>query len=1466
MKSNRELIDEAIYEKRVLHIEYLDCRGNATYRDVSPLEWEGADKFRAWCHLRTAERHFRVDRIQACRVSDVSHRGPGSSERHKTGQRDSQPQSNRSRRGSTGVGFSTRKRSVKARRESPGRRFTKVVEADQWSRLLQYYRECLIRENQQQYIIENDQESRFFFRAERNVIHQFLEGRVSLEFDLRSGRSLSGVVSFVRSARGDRSRQLCLGYPVFWLTMRKMAPLVFAPVTVEEQDDELRLLAEDPQPSYAVFDELGMSQEELATLLEECAETSATRDEPDVQQWEEFLVDRLSHLLDRPIEANPRGGPMAMSLYVQPCLFWANPSIFTRSLIGELTDLAAESRWSSVPTPLRHLLTNVAEHHYPEPAAPEQDDTVYVTEVNEEQRKTLAAVEDENVVVVTGPPGTGKSQTILNIVAQAVLRGQSVLFASRNNQAVDVVMDRLASELRFPGAIRTGGRLHRLAAAREMEATLNRISTGTTPRSAESLRRAYSDLREEAKQAESTLHQVRELNGLLRSQKAERESVAQLLPDSVRDLADAHAPSYSTRENDHLQQVLASLLTTAFEARDEVGEIESDLRSFVADDESRGPVLESLHKFQDQWGAFGGGFLRCASFDTLESLEGYVETWLKLLETFEARARIDARARLLRKWQASSLRRPDEFPLQLKNEITSLAADLETGQLSSALQEAKSVAERAKDLQDGKQPFIERSLTWLGLRDPVSDMTSHLVALRQSVGIKQSVEVEAMKDVSELLLACERTVSFLSASLYQSGLEEARGMLRAAEEAYDGIAERLPETLQNDVAKLQVSELDTDLMSTMEDLLSRVRSLVKRRDELAAAVNAKLDANEDGLEMLSAFHGSPAGDDDVLWRLRIPVSLEVIVSHLTKWQHLLSLWEAGAVVDHLREQLDAVPDEQQAVEAIRTLKKKLFQGGAELVRVRWLERVRDASTDVLQQAGRYASAVRQLSERYDPETYANLRCSQEDNFHSALLVFPIWATTNLSAKSNLPLDAELFDIVVVDEASQCDVPSALPLLYRGKQVVVIGDPNQLRHIASLYEESDLDSAAAFNVSPDTFLYNRTSLFDLARASVGTKPGTIMLKEHYRSHRSIVEFSNNEFYDGELVVRTDLKQRNVPEPFLKDGCGAFWVDVPGEAHRPSGGSAFNPTELQALRQVLPRLLDSLSRYDENEYPFSIGIVTPFREQSRRVKNLLKRSLGEDTRVSAGTAHTFQGDERDIVLLSPVLGPGLPQGTLRWLNDTKNLLNVAVTRARLQLIVLGGWEYCADLPPSSIYRRLADWLEPRVIPDFEHLPNFGGKPFGIAGTIIYGTESARLTLRRYLSESCRDFVWWMDRYFEDPVLRLFWSVFQQPEVEIDEVRLLTSRQQLQDSRGRGAAFHLGEIKATQSELQRRGVDLEVRVLPKKELPHDRYLYSRGQSLNMPPFGGAYGEHKHVSEYTRSSTGPDFFEQYWDRADEL
>ena len=99
--------------------------------------------------------------------------------------------------------------------------------------------------------------------------------------------------------------------------------------------------------------------------------------------------------------------------------------------------------------------------------------------------------------------------------------------------------------------------------------------------------------------------------------------------------------------------------------------------------------------------------------------------------------------------------------------------------------------------------------------------------------------------------------------------------------------------------------------------------------------------------------------------------------------------------------------------------------------------------------------------------------------------FPCWAVTNLSAGSRLPLMPGLFDIVIVDEASQSDIPSAIPLLFRAKRVGVVGDPFQLTHCSKLSTAKDIllqRDIGIKRVEHGRFSYSDHSLYDLLASS------------------------------------------------------------------------------------------------------------------------------------------------------------------------------------------------------------------------------------------------------------------------------------------------------------------------------------------------------------------------------------------------
>ena len=277
-----------------------------------------------------------------------------------------------------------------------------------------------------------------------------------------------------------------------------------------------------------------------------------------------------------------------------------------------------------------------------------------------------------------------------------------------------------------------------------------------------------------------------------------------------------------------------------------------------------------------------------------------------------------------------------------------------------------------------------------------------------------------------------------------------------------------------------------------------------------------------------------------------------------------------------------------------------------------------------------------------------------------------WAVTSLSARGRIPLEPGFFDILIIDEASQCDIASALPLLYRAKAAVIIGDPNQLRHISSVPVAKDRQLMVKHELI-DNFAgwsYSVTSLFDLA--SGFTLPSDIVaLRDHHRSHADIISFSNDQFYEGRLRVATRYQRLKLP---ARDEPAVRWRSVTGDVHRPASGGAVNRVEAQAVIQALSDLV--LTR----GYRGSVGVVSPFRAQANLINELATQNAQLFDRLSAldflaDTVHSFQGDERDIIIFSPVVSRGISDGALGFLRSNRNLFNVAITRARAALWTVG-----------------------------------------------------------------------------------------------------------------------------------------------------------------------------------------------------
>ena len=378
-----------------------------------------------------------------------------------------------------------------------------------------------------------------------------------------------------------------------------------------------------------------------------------------------------------------------------------------------------------------------------------------------------------------------------------------------------------------------------------------------------------------------------------------------------------------------------------------------------------------------------------------------------------------------------------------------------------------------------------------------------------------------------------------------------------------------------------------------------------------------------------------------------------VARHLRRVRH--SIADSGAKLISLYARLAPIrlgPKGRQAIGEFRAIQERLAEGG--LSRQSYSRLMRDMA-------------------RLFPEVSQHI---------------PAWCVTNLSARSSrLPLKPNLFDLLVIDEASQCDIASALPLLFRSKRAVIIGDPFQLRHITKIEQHKDDQLQTAHGLDDhklrNSLRYSTNSLYSLISGGSAID-APIPLQDHYRSHSHIVNFSNSEWYqDSPLRVWTDYGRLKSPP----DGkYGIRWTEVDGTARRPQGGSVFILSEIDA---VVGQVTDLLMN---QKFDGTVGVVTPFRAQANLIRERINQCIPIDVynraEVVVDTAHGFQGDERDIIFFSPCISRDLAMGPRNFLKNTENLFNVAITRARSLLHVVGSRDACANSEIPHI-KRFADY---------------------------------------------------------------------------------------------------------------------------------------------------------------------------------
>ena len=1103
-----------------------------------------------------------------------------------------------------------------------------------------------------------------------------------------------------------------------------LAPLVLQTVTVEAQPDGSIVIARTDEPPRfntsvwaKTFDKAHADQ--IVTLGIDAQADLA-------EGWDDERVAELLHGirsvfpglalgdLDDSLRPWPERPSPAQAAKLQPharvlggaALYLANKS--SPYLLADLDRIAkAPDGFVHADRPLSILLSPPADEARPELEHLDIHEVVFPFPSNNPQRRVVDAVEKNRIVVVQGPPGNGKSLTIANLVAHLVAEGKRVLVCSHKEQALTVVREKLDElQLRFLYASMIGTSAN---TKRELQGQIQDVRGFFGRVNQHTLRSQLKEVTERRRRNGEHYQELRDdFNDRAEADQADAERLLLSIEDVAPMPADDPVISHADRE-----EALCAVRRLDELAREHHGVWAKLCASEVASEPANGSRQALLGRFLDLQEARIHAATDSAVQDLVRQWQPIIDRDAAQLET--ARGAVRAVEDALRAPMVSA--EDDADPARVRAFARALVANpdahvdaaqaiVEVGEALEAargLQGARSrlaveVADRREQVlayHEQLRSFVKRKAArrwldeqalgaagmdadqlreWAGfwgawqkvrdvcdalsgeLRLELADrydpgaVAAHLTSVRRAVALAEGVQAARAeaRETGAVRLPVEPVV----AELTESALEQHAGRWEHALAALDA------DSAGNDL------KTDPALAFTASGLRALDRAVDEERYDDARceladlhAVLAALPALAERARLLQGPAGAltqsvaaierAAGDD---------APLPAFLGDLER------AFEAQPTVARLGEIATGQSTRELATE-LKALRDTILVDAKQYLSLRIQERIyegfrRPAFTASLE---RFRKAIATSAKRFD--RIEELKNAPDFDVDVLTEVFPCWIMRPEDACRMFPLRHDIFDVVIFDEASQCNPDQTLPIFARAQHAVVFGDQNQLsnedlkRSLAGASNKSLLVQSGLTELDPSgVFDQTENSLLGLVSFR---DQAPIVLNEHFRCRPELVAFSNRRFYADGLRVMRDAEDDR--------GLGPAIVIHELRGVPPLGKNKVNTYEAQRLAEELCRLLEEPA-YAE----LSFGVLSLFREQIEHIESLVDarvpKAVRARRRLICSTVDGFQGDERDVILYSWRYSESQSPSILAFTNGKTGdqRVNVALTRARHQAI--------------------------------------------------------------------------------------------------------------------------------------------------------------------------------------------------------
>jgi very-short-patch-repair endonuclease len=467
-----------------------------------------------------------------------------------------------------------------------------------------------------------------------------------------------------------------------------------------------------------------------------------------------------------------------------------------------------------------------------------------------------------------------------------------------------------------------------------------------------------------------------------------------------------------------------------------------------------------------------------------------------------------------------------------------------------------------------------------------------------------------------------------------------------------------------------VNSLDKDCyaecMQALNELIDK-RDIVERREQLLSLIRAVAPELAMQIESREGIHSEKS----------IPENLD------DAWKY----FQLNNQIKRLDE-VDPVKIQTDIEETNNSLLKNSRMLAYEKA---WYEKIKNQTDKQNQALQGWKSTIKQIG-KGTGKNAPRLKALAKELMPQCQTAVPVWIMPLNRVVENFNPQNNKFDVIIIDEASQANI-LGLAALYLAKKVIIVGDDEQVSPDTVGVKTEEINALIAQHLDhiPNNHLFNgQTSLYDMAKSS-GFKP--LMLTEHFRCLPEIIGFSNMLSYNGRIKPLRDSSNVSIYPPVVE-------YRVPGASR---DKKKVNEVEAEHIISLIQAFL-----YMDEYQDQTIGVISMLgHEQSavieKRLQMVIDPVVYEERRIQCGTPPQFQGDERDIIILSLVDSPNENGGPLRLVSEDGNndkyrkRYNVAASRAKNQLWVVHSLNPEIDLKPADIRLKLIKYA---MNPNLDH----------------------------------------------------------------------------------------------------------------------------------------------------------------------